>query len=335
MPNAEQFAAPVPAAVKAAAARATQLQTEFITPPKLDENGKPIVEENADTLEAGVENVIPPDEQPPAESQTQEPAENDDSWKHKFLSMQGRFNSQRAQLQTMSQEIGNLNRLLATVQRPEPAKPAEPAKQLVTPEELAEYGPELVDLMTRVAQQATAPYQQEITQLKTQIQQTNGQIQSGARENLLAKLEEEVPNWAEQNDDPEFVAWLALPDTYSGAIRHDLLKAAFARNDSRRVVNFFKGFLAETAATAPSEQEPGKPAALPGNKASLTNFAAPGRAKSTAAPSSAPGEKPIFTTPQITAFYTDRANGKYRGREDVAKKIEADIFLAQSEGRIR
>lgn len=334
MPTAEAHAPFIPAAVKAAAANAARLQNDLINPPKeKGEEGEPPAEgETPESLAAGVEEQQPPAEPPVAPA---EPPDNDDSWKHKFLSMQGRYNSVAAQVKNMSAEITNLNKLLATVQQPAPLKPATPAGQsLIKPEEIAEYGPELIDLISRAAREATAPYQEEIASLKGQLERVGGQIQTNARDVLMASLEAEVPEWDEVNKSDEFIAWLALPDAYSGAIRHDMLRAAFARNDSRRVIAFFKGFLAETAATAPAEQEPGKPA-VPSNKPSLKSLAAPGRAKSTAAPTPAPAEKPIFTTSQITAFYTDKANGKFRGREKDAAKIEADIFAAQMEGRIR
>lgn len=69
-------------------------------------------------------------------------------------------------------------------------------------------------------------------------------------------------------------------------------------------------------------------------KVPLAKFAAPGRAK-TAAGTSAPAEKPIITRAQIAAFYADIANGKYRGKDAEKAKLEATIFEAQREGRIR
>lgn len=334
MPNAEQFAPQVPAAVKTAAAKAEQLQKDFINPPKEGEENPPEGEDEETPPEGEQEEQASP---PPQEQETP-PADDDaKAWKHKYQSLHGRYQSEvpklRDQLKTQGQEITNLNRLLSTVQRPEPAKPAEPAKSLVTPEEVAEYGPELIDLMSRVAKEAAAPYQAEIAGLKNQIKQFGGQVATGARAQLLATLEDKVPDWQDINVSQEFLAWLALPDAYSGGTRHELLNAAFARNDSARVVNFFKGFLAEMAAMAPAEEEPGKRVQP---KVPLKDLAAPGRAKSSAAPNGGtPAEKPIFTTSQITKFFTEKGMGKWRGREKQAQEMEAAIFLAQQEGRIR
>ena len=148
-------------------------------------------------------------------------------------------------------------------------------------------------------------------------------------------MNEQLPNWREVNVNPEFLNWLKLPDPYSGAIRHDLLKAAHERNDAPRTLAFFKGFLAEEAATTPAERGPDLPdGASVQQKVSLESLAAPGRAK-TAAATSAPAEKPSFTRAQISKFYADSAAGRYRGKEAEKDRIERQIFEAEREGRIR
>ena len=131
---------------------------------------------------------------------------------------------------------------------------------------------------------------------------------------------------------PEFIEWLSLPDPYSGDIRHNMLKAAWERRDVPRVAAFFKGFLAEEAAYRPASQE--TPAGRPAGKVSLESFAAPGRAK-TAAATSAPAEKPLITSAQISKFYADCDAGRYDGREEEKARFEKSIFEAQREGRIR
>jgi hypothetical protein len=47
-----------------------------------------------------------------------------------------------------------------------------------------------------------------------------------------------------------------------------------------------------------------------------------------------PAEKPIYTTQDITRFYTEVAAGKWRGRDEERARIDADISRAQHEGRI-
>jgi len=97
------------------------------------------------------------------------------------------------------------------------------------------------------------------------------------------------------------------------------------------VLAFFNGFLAQEAALAPAPTVDPAPAA--DGKIPLSDLAAPGRAKTSAA--NAPVEKPTFTTAQIAQFYADSARGKYRGREAEYNRTEAQIFEAQREGRVR
>jgi hypothetical protein len=89
-----------------------------------------------------------------------------------------------------------------------------------------------------------------------------------------------------------FHDWLKLPDSFTGAIRHKLLTAAYEQNQTPQVLAFFNGFLAQEAALAPVT--PGAPAPAADGKIPLDTLAAPGRAKTAAA--NAPVEKPTFTT---------------------------------------
>ena len=48
-----------------------------------------------------------------------------------------------------------------------------------------------------------------------------------------------------------------------------------------------------------------------------------------------PGEKPIFNAVDIPQFYRDKTAGKYAGREAEMNALEAALFEAGREGRIR
>jgi hypothetical protein len=125
-----------------------------------------------------------------------------------------------------------------------------------------------------------------------------------------------------------------LPDAYSGAIRQRLMQEAWDSGDARRVNAFFQGFLAEEAALNPSgdvRQQTHVPAAPNGAPATtpqlnLTALAAPGGARS-ASPS--PADKPVYSTEDITRFYTEVAAGKWRHRDADRAAIDMDIHRAQ------
>jgi hypothetical protein len=147
------------------------------------------------------------------------------------------------------------------------------------------------------------------------------------------------PQWAELNQYQPFIEWTLLPDAYSGAIRQRLMQEAWDAGDAHRVNAFFQGFLAEEAALTPSgatRQPVHAPAAPNGAPAptpqlALAALAAPGGARS-ASPS--PADKPVYSTEDITRFYTEVAAGKWRHRDQDRAAIDRDIHLAQHEGRI-
>lgn len=266
-------------------------------------------------------------------------SDDEQSWEHKYKSMKGRYDRANEQLRSLSEQVASLQNVIATMQVSQAAasdKKEEAVERLITPEEENDYGQEFLKVVGKKAKEELLPvikkYEDKIAELEARLQGVNGYVANDARQRMLDALDDKIPNWREINKDENFLNWLQLPDLYSGAIRHELLKAAFERNDTPRVQAFFTGFLAEEAALAPATGETGRSEAPA--KMSLETLAAPGRAKSAAA-TTAPAEKPIFTRAQIAKFYADAAAGKYRGREAERDRLEAQIFSAEREGRIR
>jgi hypothetical protein len=274
--------------------------------------------------------------------------------------MRGRYDRAQNDIRQMADQITNLQNVLATVSAAPDTKqvPREiRAESLLTAEEVNDYGAEFLDVVGKKAREATSAQvqglQNEIQTLKQQLGYVGGSIAQNARESMFATLDQYVPDWRDINNDPRFLQWLALPDPYSGAIRHNLLKAAWERNDTPRSAAFFQGFLAEEAAVDPAQggrpqqtqpdtyrapqppqgyQRPnGQGNGQPNGRVSLESYAAPGRAKSAA---ELPAEKPLITRSQISHFYADCAAGRYNGRETDRAQREREIFAAQADGRI-
>lgn len=324
----------IPDAVKALGAAADELHKATYNPdnPAGDETPpeKPAEESKL------TEKPLTPDA--PVEPPKVTPQVTDDgTWEHKYNSMKGRFDRATQQLSAMTERVSALERTLASVQaQPQPQSSSEmKVERLITPEEEADYGPEFLAVVGKKAQEALMPtikkYEDEIAGLRAQLKGVGSYVAQDAQTRMTDTLDRDVPSWRDQNVNPEFLQWLALPDPYSGDIRHNMLKAAWERHDGPRVAAFFKGFLAEEAAYRPAGSD--QPAAQAG-KVSLESLAAPGRAK-TAAASNAPAEKPVITTAQISQFYADVASGRYNGRDEEKARFEKSIFEAQREGRVR
>jgi len=334
----------IPAAVLAAGAKAdAYYQQEAAAQDTENGNTEEKPEEiaseasNQETIEATQTEAK---EAPITGTPEQPKAEDEQSWEHRYKSMKGRYDRANEQMRSLSEQVASLQNVIATMQvsSAAPAEKGEEAaiERLITPEEENDYGQEFLKVVGKKAKEELLPvinkYEAKIAELEARLQGVNGYVAQDARTRMLSSLDEKVPNWREINKDENFLTWLQLPDLYSGAIRHELLKAAFERNDTPRVQAFFTGFLAEEAALDPASAETGRTEAPA--KMSLENLAAPGRAKSAAA-TSAPAEKPIFTRAQIAKFYADAAAGKFKGRDADRDRLERQIFEAEREGRIR
>lgn len=339
----------VPKAVRDAALRSQKLFEEQNAPP-VDPNAPPAAAPPAanDTIIISDTPIDPPaappatppaQPEPPAAPAASLPA-GDTVSRADYLAMKGRFDKANANNVRLSEEVTNLRQLVTqlSAQPPAAAPPADPAlnpTSLLTPQEIADYGPDFLDVVGKKAREIAgseiAKLNAKIDELSRGVQATAQVTQQSAREQMFAKMDRDLPTWREQNSNEDFLAWLQLPDAYSGAIRGELLGAAYAQNNADRVLAFFKGFLTEEAATTPAIPTP--PAAPAAQKVPLETFAAPGRAKSAAA--TPPAEKPIISRAQVSQFYLDVAAGKYRGREDEKNRLEAMIFSANAEGRLR
>jgi len=280
--------------------------------------------------------VTPQGNEPP------QPAVTDDTWKHKYDSMKGRFDRSQDQLRGMSEQISRLQNLVASLQQPTaPAPTPTPAapEPFLTPQEMLDYGEDFLGVVGKKAKQVFSPevegLKAQLAAMQQKLDAVGGSLAGDAQQRMFDTFDSKLESWREVNSNPNFISWLELPDTYSGAIRHDLLKAAYERNDAPRVLAFFNGFLAEEAVVDPASGglDPSPAAPTPPKKVPLEDLAAPGRAKSSAAPS-APAEKPIISRAQISQFYLDVAAGKYRGRDEEKDRLEKMIFAAERDGRI-
>lgn len=329
----------IPAAVRAAAARSE----EIIKAMNAGQNPEVTAEGNAEPAanpELSAEILAQPlaeDKQTTPTPQPQEKSGDEESWEHRYKSMKGRYDRSQEQIRTLSEEIRNLQNVIATMQSaPSVQIPELSAERLITEEEEKDYGQDFLKVVGKKAREELTPviksYEAKIAELEARLQGVSGVMAQDTQAKMLATLDEKLPQWREINRREDFLDWLQLPDPYSGDIRHNMLKAAYAQSSASRVLAFFQGFLAEEAAVAPAKAEPDSTVETV-SKVPLANLAAPGRAKS-AAGSGAPAEKPIFTRAQIAKFYADIAANKYRGRDADKNKMEAQIFEAQREGRI-
>ncbi len=281
----------------------------------------------------------PPPPPPPAPEPPPTPpvAVTPEQWEHRYHSMRGRYEQASTTIGTMQEQMQQLGdelmRTQSMLQQRTPQAPQQP-KKLVTDEDVKVYGPELLDVVTRAAEEAMAP---KFAAMGQENQRLQAQVAQQAKAGMYNILDEQVPQWREINHNPRFVQWLRLPDIYSGEIRQSMLNRAFQAAQAPRVAAFFKGFVNDEVATG-QMAPPTDPRAAPAPRVaavSLETLAAPGRARPATGDSQVPLDKPIYSRNQIADFYTLVRQGKYNGRDQDKQRDEAAIFAAQREGRVR
>jgi len=342
----------IPRAVAAAAARSDEIHKQAYQTGDPPANGnEPPPAPPADAAPAPSGDSAPP----PAPPAPVPPATAED-WKGRYDSLKGRFDTQQGQLQNQAARISSLESMIATMSKP----PAEttttaqptPASKRVKPEEIEEYGADFVDVVQRAALDIVQPLiedavaktkaelKTDIGKVGTKVAATERETAVSAHQRLLDTLDKQMTNWRVINKHPKFLNWLNLTDPLSGVIRRNLLNDAVSQGNAARALSFYRAFIAEEGDPAPATPQP-TPApghtngAGNGSGNGLEKYAAPGRpAASGSAPAgTVPPDKEIITRAQISAFYSRKAQGHYSAQE--AADLEAQIFAAQKEGRIR
>lgn len=306
--------------------------------------------------------------QPQQRQQLPQSQQNQVYTEQQFRSMQGRWEREQQNNQALLRRLNEMQELVATMNvgpqgngqnQPQyqvgqgDVRFNQPQQRLVTDKERQEYGEDLVDVMGRRAREAVDPelagLRNEISRLNQQMNGMNITRQNEKRGNVYDELKKEVPDWDQINENPEFLRWLDGFAPYTGATKKSLLKSAMDRNQSDLVIDFFKDFKAELAASGPA-QDRGPPsgngaesswsgnASYSGSNTATTpavdlmQYAAPGRARP--GQTQTPPEKPMISRAEIKQLYDMKKLGKFAGREQEFQRFENLVFEAQREGRI-
>lgn len=315
-----------PAAADAAAAEATRAEAARLA----SEGNSPPLQPTAPTANEG-----------DFTGQADPKAMQDSEWARRYNSMHGRWQaSERSraamevQMTELGQELVRTQNMLQTRPAPQASQAAPVHNNLITEEDRASYGDDLLDVMRRTAQATVAP---ELEALRGENARLTQRVQNTGRRELFATLDQSLPNWRVINQDTRFKAWLRLPNIYTGDLRGNMLKAAVDGAQAPKVLALFKDFLAEATATgqmasaAPAEQHqaPHTPAL------DLETLAAPGRARPASGDSQLPADKKIYSRADISKFYDEKRRGLWANRLPDAQAFENDLTAAQREGRIR
>lgn len=274
------------------------------------------------------------DDEAPAEQERQaehqsnpEPERGAAYWQHRFNVSEGRLQSVTDENRTLKETIRQREQRIAELEQSEGHQSGS-----LTPGEVTEldklkdeYGSDLIGAIQAMIQHnlpQSNPNDERVEKIEQRLQREEQERNDDREAKFWERLQQRVPRLAEINADQAFLQWLGGVDRFSGATRQQLLNDARNELDADRVANIFDAY---SNGAQPSTQSGGAPATreIPEDQVQ------PRQTRSTQTPSA---EK-IWTRGEITQFYRDRQQGQYSKEE--GERVEADIFAAQQQGRVR
>lgn len=275
-------------------------------------------------------------QQPPATQPGQPPATaaaasngNGVDWKAEYdrlaaanRVLQGKYN---AEVPRLSAELTQLRAEIEGLRKGLNAAPGSAAKPAKTAPDMTQYEQPILDLVEHMTRTATEPLQEQLAEAKKrQAEQDRKAEDDAAYHAMLNKLDRIVPNWKAVNDSQAFQDYCGQTDPASGQQRQVELGNAINRRDAADVAAFFTTFLASSQA-GQAQQAPAA--------SRLAEQQVPSHA---AAVRSDQGGKRTWTRTQVREFYQLKAQGKLKHiPADKLAAVEADIYTAPAEGRVR
>jgi hypothetical protein len=324
----------VPRAVQNADKDADEAMDAFEAAVKETE-GSPSALDAIDGEEAAVDAVETPDvdeQDPSAEEisvkQPDEVSGEEETYKQKYATLQGKYNAEVPRLQSQLNELSaRLTDMLT--KRPEVIERAQQAEQdkkgpahsrYLKDNEREDYGDEVLDMQGRMAKGVAESVTEAMTRpLLNRIEYLESLVMDTSSQNFWSRVESQIPDAQSTNDsDPLWAEFLGGTEPNSGLTYREIGERAYAANDVSRMVNLFKAFGSPAKAqTTVKNKPPVKPGKVASNVVSAGNT-----------------DKPRIKESDVQKFYAEVARGMYKGRPDALKAKEKAIDEAFSEGRI-
>lgn len=264
------------------------------------------------------------------QAQRNDDDENSETYKSRWLSLQGQFKYLQSQMADKDRHIQQLTGDLAQAKAAAAEAVRQAADPGVTSEELEsivakvtdQYGDDLgkpIDVLTRYIKKLEAELQSRRTpDSEAAAPQQQSQPPSvDPREVYLTQL---CPQWQALNYDDSFLGWLNQKAPYSSKTLKAQLNAAYDSGDVEGAAEIFNGYLQA------QEQRKGK-------QDSRAQLQTPASRTSSAQP--AEPRKKYWTEREVDDFYMSIQRGTFTGSREDQAVLEGDIHLAYLEGRVR
>lgn len=207
----------------------------------------------------------------------------------------------------------------------------DPYDGIITAEDRELLGEEELEIIKKITKANKQGDNSKVEALEAEVQNLRKQASDNMRkekedlsrmadERFRAGLEKAVDNFNEYDTDPNFVEWLNEIDIHSGEPRMKSFNIAVSNRDILGTAHFFNAYVAQKPKT---------------KEEILSSKVKPVGSTGVASDTSInKGDKNVYSLKDYENFMTDVTRGKYKGREQEAKKIEARYDKAFYEGRI-
>jgi len=264
-----------------------------------------------------------------------EPRQNGETanWQQRYESLKGKYDTELPQVQA---ELRNTQEMLNVLSSQKLDLDNLEGDEL-TPEEIEDYGEELVNMVKRAARGEMGPMLKQLQDQNNALQERlAATMQAGvanSREQLLTTLNQKIPDWKIQNEDQGFIDWLSQSDVYSGLTKQQMLLQAFEANDTNRVIAIFVGYKQEQTGQPPAPPVTSEAQPTPVQKGNgLETLVAPGRPAGTVVKGAQKSGK-IWTKGEINDLTRQKIAGKFTPEQAAA--LDLEWHTAGMEGRIK
>jgi hypothetical protein len=229
----------------------------------------------------------------------------------RFSVLQGKYNAEvpvlHAQIKEKDAEIARL----------QAGKPPEGSQVEFKPNASET---ELIDLygedfVKYVKAEAGKIVSDELGPLRERFEQMDAASTESVKKGFYEQLQEAHPDWESINLMESWLAFLGEVEPNSGLTRQEIISRAEERGDAEPVIRQLSAFKGQ-------------------NKSGDQRFTATAVPGDTGGAPRRDTDERIYSASEIRQFYKDVTDGRYRGKEDEAARLEAAFAVAHKEGRI-
>lgn len=282
--------------------------------------------------------LTPPAEAPPeAPPAPPEPPVAVD-WEQRYKTVKGKYDAEVPQLRNQLADLSDQVKALAA----KPAVPETPAAPTATPltdKDKEDFGPELIDLATRIAThivtEAIGPLSGTIEGLKSQVDTLKGAVGSvttavveDAHEKFLRELTAQVGDLVAIDTDQRWLDWCGTRMPGTRSLYQKSVTQAFADRDVSAAAELINTWKVSAGLTATVPLVPPAPAVPP-----LDEMVSPPRSSATPPPGDHNPDEKIWTNAEVQKAFQDIAQKRVTPAEAAALNTELD--RAAATGRVR